>query len=439
MTSMGKQNSLEGVFKFESQIRQRQTYPDAQKLRTIQDPDWQHPGGKIKHGGVAQILRLLLSIGYFWSSCAVIVLTQFIGAPLYWINRNSYYAYMALTKQFFGIFSTTLSQWLAPTTIRISGDGSVSDQILKTADGRVEFKFPERVVLIANHQLYSDWLYLWWAAYENRPKMHGHIYIILKESLKHVPIIGWGMQFYGFIFMSRKLKTDTPRLSHRLRKLKETRTSFLSGTPTLDPMWLILFPEGTNASIETRARSQAWAKELGIKDMEHVLLPRSAGLFFCLNELKGTVDYLYDCTLAYEGVKRGEYGQDFYTLRSMFFQGQPPPSVNMYWRRFHVDQIPLDNIEVFNLWLRERWLEKDALVEHFLTQGRFPAKTVTTTSKASSLSQEEFIETKAKTTYWWEVCYIYIILVSFIFLFNLLAQYWDVALVYRKISDTFRP
>lgn len=186
--------------------------------------------------------------------------------------------------------------------MRISGDDSVAGDLIKTADGRVECHFPERLVMIANHQLYSDWLYLWWVAYTNRPQMHGHIFIILKESLKHIPIIGWGMRFYGFIFMSRKFATDAPRISYRLQKLKEVHRGPLSGTSGLDPMWLLLFPEGTNASANTRKRSVAWAEKQGIKDMQHTLLPRSTGSFFCLNELKGSVHYVYDCTLAYEGV-----------------------------------------------------------------------------------------------------------------------------------------
>lgn len=132
--------------------------------------------------------------------------------------------------------------------------------------------------------------------------MHGHIFIILKESLKHVPILGWGMRFYGFVFMSRKWETDKPRIAHRLNKLKERHAGPLSGTEGFDPMWLLIFPEGTNASANTRQRSKAWADKIGVADMEHVLLPRSTGSFFALNELKGTVEYVYDCTMAYEGV-----------------------------------------------------------------------------------------------------------------------------------------
>jgi len=73
-------------------------------------------------------------------------------------------------------------------------------------------------------------------------------------------------------------------------------------------MWLLLFPEGTNASQDGRDKSASWAKKIGVNDMQNTLLPRSSGSFFCLNELKDTVDYLYDCTVVYEGVKHGEFG-----------------------------------------------------------------------------------------------------------------------------------
>ena len=87
-----------------------------------------------------------------------IVATQLMGAPLYWINRDLYYAYMALTKQSFGIFATTLTQWWAPTLIRISGDRSVSGEIgLNDGDDTLKCKFPERIVMIANHQV---WMFL---------------------------------------------------------------------------------------------------------------------------------------------------------------------------------------------------------------------------------------------------------------------------------------
>lgn len=132
--------------------------------------------------------------------------------------------------------------------------------------------------------------------------MHGHLYIILKESLKYIPLIGNGMQFFSFIFLSRKWATDKPRFQHRLQKLNTRHKGPMSGEHDLDPMWLLIFPEGTNLSSNGREASERWAKKSSQADLRHALLPRSTGLFFCLQELKETTEWVYDCTMAYEGV-----------------------------------------------------------------------------------------------------------------------------------------
>ncbi|KAG0652057.1 putative acyltransferase [Hyphodiscus hymeniophilus] len=407
-------------------LRQRgnPTKPDQPVVETKGKTVEAHPAGDIKHGGPVEILRLLLVITYFLSSTFSICLTQFFGVPLYWYNKDLYYAYMALTKQSFGIFVTTLTQWWTPTVVRISGDASVAGQLKKTEDGRVECDFPDRMVLIANHQLYSDWLYLWWIAYTNKTRMHGHIYIILKESLKYVPVIGWGMMFYGFIFISTKTGTS-------FEATEDSTLGPMSGSEGLDPMWLLLFPEGTNASDNGRRRSAQWAEKTGIKDMEHQLLPRSTGMYFCLNELDGTVEYVYDCTLAYEGIARGKFGQDYYSLRSMYLQGRPPPSVNMYWRRFAVKDIPLGDHEEFDLWLRERWYEKDALIDQYITTGRFPGIVKGTNGVTNGTVKEEHIETEVKLAHWWEVGNIFLVLATFGLVANILARVWT-GMIYGK-------
>ena len=219
-------------------------------------------------------------------------------------------------------------------------------------------------------QIYTDWLYLWWISYTNR--LHGHLYIILKESLKYIPIIGPGMMFYGFIFLARNWTTDKERIQYRLQKLKTRHGGPMSGSHSLDPMWLMLFPEGTNLSKNGRRASAKWAEKTGMKDMQHQLLPRTTGLQFCLSELRDTVEWVYDCTIAYEGIPRGEYGQDIYGLRTIYFQGRVPKSVNMYWRRFRIADIPINDADAFEKWLLNRWREKDALLEGFMQSGRFP-------------------------------------------------------------------
>ncbi|TWU77643.1 hypothetical protein ED733_008065 [Metarhizium rileyi] len=365
--------------------------------RSLNSPRIVHPSGKSAHGRGMQILRGVAFAIYFNFCCFVIAVTQFIGAPLYLFNREWFYSYMAMTKQSFALTITVMTQVWGPTTIRISGDASVAGQILATPGGSVEFKFPERLVMIANHQIYTDWLYLWWIGYANRPGMHGHIYIILKESLKYIPFIGTGMMFYGFIFMSRKMATDQPRLAYRLNKLKKSKVG-PSGKAYFDPMWLLLFPEGTNLSRNGREKSFQWAEKNGLKDPEHVMLPRSTGTFFCLNELKDTVEFVYDCTVAYEGVPRGKYGEEIFGLASTYFEGRPPKSVNLYWRRLRVADIPLNDQKEFDIWLRDQWYQKDALMEEYLNNGRFPALPGAKT---------KYVETDVRTRYPWEVLQIF--------------------------------
>ncbi|KAI0017850.1 acyltransferase-domain-containing protein [Xylariomycetidae sp. FL0641] len=377
------------------------------------DPKIGHPSGKAKYGRLRSYFRAVSFFVYFASGCLTVHITQILGSPLYLVNRDLYYAYMSLTKASFGLLITTMTQWWAPTVIRFSGDASVADQLTVTPDGRVQCAFPERMVMIANHQIYTDWLYLWWVGYTNFPQMHGHIYIILKESLKYIPVIGPGCMFLGFIFLSRKMAVDQPRLAHRLGKLK-TRHTAPDGESYLNPMWLLLFPEGTNLSNNGRVKSAKWAAKTGLKDPEHLMLPRSTGMFFCLNELKGTVEYVYDCTVAYEGVPRGDYGESYFTLSSTYFEGRPPKSVNFYWRRFALADMPLDNQQEFDAWLRERWYEKDALMEQYMSTGRFPG------NNAGSQGQDSkgHIETEVRTQHWWEFIKIFYMLGTFVLLFR---------------------
>ena len=92
-------------------------------------------------------------------------------------------------------------------------------------------------------------------------------------------------------------------MQYHLQKLKARHKALLAGKPgRLDPMWLMIFPEGTNLSANTRKKSKAYADKAGLQDMKHQILPHSTGLQFCLQELGDTVEWVYDCTIAYEGI-----------------------------------------------------------------------------------------------------------------------------------------
>ncbi|KAL8770991.1 MAG: hypothetical protein Q9209_003410 [Squamulea sp. 1 TL-2023] len=289
-----------------------------------------------------------------------------------------------------------MTQCWAPTVVRVSGHKSVRGQLLKTTDGNLLSNFPERMILIANHQIYTDWLYLWWIGYTNG--MHGRIYVVLKESLRRIPVIGWGMQFSQFIFLKRNWEQDKDRLAAHLQKLNDN----------VAPMWLMLFPEGTNLHPVTRKSSKKWADKNKIPDMQHQLLPRSKGLQFCIQQLRKTVPYVYDCTIAYEGVPTGEYASEIFTIQAAYFGGKPPKSVNMYWRRFDIWSVPVDNDKAFDNWLRARWIEKDQLLDNYQKTGRFPADTgVDELPDGRKRHGTGYIETEIKPNKWYEYLQIF--------------------------------
>lgn len=105
--------------------------------------------------------------------------------------------------------------------------------------------------------------------------MHGYVHFVLKESLRYIPVLGVGMKFYGFIFLSRKCAKDKARFQYRLRKMTKSGSRSGVAPQSLAPMWLLMFPEGTNLCKSGRASSQRWAERNNLNDLRHSMLPRS--------------------------------------------------------------------------------------------------------------------------------------------------------------------
>jgi lysocardiolipin and lysophospholipid acyltransferase len=102
----------------------------------------------------------------------------------------------------------------------------------------------------------------------------------------------------------------------------------------------------------------------------------------------------------------------------------------MYWRRFAISSIPLDDPEKFDLWLRERWTEKDALIEQYVATGRFPeskdlAINGTDSEPSQRRGQSGFLESNVKTAHIWEFLQIFVVLGTFGWVANILAKVWN--------------
>ncbi len=236
-------------------------------------------------------------------------------------------------------------------------------------------------IVIANHQIYADWIYIW--AFMNYIDRAGAIKIVLKRSLQFIPFIGLGMKVLGFIFVRRDWAKDKIKFSRRIRRLGSNGT----------PYNLLIFPEGTTMTEQARETGRLFAKEKGFPVLQHVLLPRCTGLYSALLALKASdredcrnVDGILDLTIGYSGMETTAIPEEFYTLKRLFMDGVGPEQIHINVSYVKIKDIPLDSKEIFTYWLAERFNRKDELLEEFYQQERFKGPSSQPYSLAQSIS-----------------------------------------------------
>ncbi|KAE8708407.1 putative 1-acyl-sn-glycerol-3-phosphate acyltransferase 5 [Hibiscus syriacus] len=208
----------------------------------------------------------------------------------------------------------------------------------------------ERVLLICNHRTEVDWMYLWDLAL--RKDCLGYIKYILKSSLMKLPVFGWAFHILEFIPVERKWEVDEANMRQMLSKFKDPR----------DPLWLVIFPEGTDFTDQKCLRSQKYAAENGLPILKNLLLPKSKGFNACLEDLRSTLDAVYDVTIGYK-----HRCPSF--LDNVF--GVDPSEVHMHIRRIALDDVPMSEGEV-TAWLMDTFQLKDRLLSNFKSEGYFP-------------------------------------------------------------------
>ena len=75
-------------------------------------------------------------------------------------------------------------------------------------------------IVISNHILYTDWLYVWIFLLSVIDDPSSAVFI-MKDSLQHVPVAGTVMRFLGCLFLKRNAQQDLPYLSEKVGNNKE--------------------------------------------------------------------------------------------------------------------------------------------------------------------------------------------------------------------------
>ncbi|BGO90566.1 hypothetical protein NBRC10512_005285 [Rhodotorula toruloides] len=300
--------------------------------------------------------------------------------------RALYTALNTHAKEAFASDLIFITHFFGPAKLVLTADESVNleELVRRNEKGEVVgFRLAKHAVWMSNHQMYADWIYPW--ILQRFAGVSSGLIIILKASLEWAPIVGPAMQLFHFCFIS---KTKTLAKSNLFRVAKEARDRD-------EPYHCLLFPEGTLYSRLTRPRSAKYAQASGIPDAVNVLLPRSTGLLYTLRCLSTVFNpsklAFYDLTVGYAGVPAQGYAQDYYTLQTIYGCRVPPPTVHMHFRQIRLDDLPLGTIrpsarpqhiaeevtsetkQDFDVWLRNRWEEKDRLMGQFGATGEFEA------------------------------------------------------------------
>ena len=344
---------------------------------------------------------LLISIAVFFESCVTLCLIQVITILLFKRNTKWRQNCMDFTKKYFLIMLTAILSVVSPSKVRITTCNNTMGKKAFKMDhqkGRISSTLCPDSVVICNHQIYTDWVYLWWIAYTS--DLAGRVHIMLKKSLQSIPLLGFGMTNFNFLFMNRKWAYDRVNLINTLNELDANARGFgpLSGDSSVttdkdgvitwnsgvhpsvreketnNDCWsyiFLLFPEGTNLTADTRSKSLRYANKINKQPFKHLLLPHVTGLKFTLETLEPSLDVVYDVTIGYSGVQSSSYAASYYSLKQMFLEGKFPRIVDIYIRSFKLKDIPLKDEEAFTEWLYDIWKDKDELLEEYYISGSF--------------------------------------------------------------------
>jgi len=200
----------------------------------------------------------------------------------------------------------------------------------------------ENAILVSNHQDMADITSLFRVA--RSKKRLGDIKWFVKDLLKFVPGIGWGMIFLDCIFLKRNWNSDKEYVNNMFSKYEKYNI----------PIWAISFVEGTRLRPSKLSISQSYAKRNGLTPLKHLLTPRTKGFAATVRGLRNHLDAVYDVTIIYtDGVPTlWQWAQGYVK------------NVNIHIKRFSIEDLPIGQ-EDLSSWLIGRFEIKDKLLNNY--------------------------------------------------------------------------
>lgn len=221
----------------------------------------------------------------------------------------------------------------------------------------------ENALIVVNHQQMTDITFL--LALAKDAGQLGNLKWFLKDIIKYVPGIGWGLLYLDNVFLKRDWAKDRDNAVRTFSRLRRHRV----------PFWLVSFSEGTRSTPEKIEKGRNWSKKNDKPLLDHLLPPRPKGFAATVVGLGDHLDAVYDVTIGYpKGVPTlWQYITGF------------ARSAHIDVRRHAASDLPKNEDEL-SAWLRERFDEKDKKLDAFYRDGVFPSTAV---SRRTQSAQEK--------------------------------------------------
>ncbi|XP_049640196.1 LOW QUALITY PROTEIN: lysocardiolipin acyltransferase 1 [Suncus etruscus] len=245
----------------------------------------------------------------------------------------------------------------------------------------------ERSVIIMNHRTRMDWMFLW-----NCLVRYSYLRlekVCLKASLKSVPGFGWAMQAAAYIFIQRKWKDDKSHFEDMIDYFCDIH----------EPLQLLLFPEGTDLTENSKARSNEFAEKNGLQKYDYVLHPKTTGFTFVVDRLREGKN------LSAVHRHHRAYPHNIPQTEKHLLEGDFPQEIHFHVHRYHPSlRCPAPRREGCKVWCHRRWEEKEQRSFGTTTVARRasapPAMTGPATSHPCKSELQVMVEKLLSILYW---------------------------------------
>lgn len=289
----------------------------------------------------SRLLHLCIAISYFTSGLIINFAQLLLHLFLKPFNKRLYRSLNFYLCYSFYCQLVFVADWWSDSKLYVY----IDDEVLKKYAGH------EHVLLMMNHTYEIDWLMGWvWC---DKSKVLGNCKAYAKKVIQYFPAVGWAWKFAEFVFLERSYDKD--------RIIIQRQISEIFDYP--DPVWLLLNAEGTRFTEQKHEASIKFARERGMTELKHHLIPRTKGFTASLPVLKEKCAAIYDIQIAF---KKDDPVEP--TVSNLLFGH----SITGYMlvRRFPLSSVPADENEAAE-WLQNLFREKDKIQDSFHVHGDF--------------------------------------------------------------------